>query len=256
MHVRTGFVTQVGMEYERAFAVGADLGLDYVELMLDGANAYRNLDPAAVRSAATEHDLDLAVHLPFTLDVGSPHDHVREGARRELEAAIDAAAAFDAEKAVVHAGSNAWQPAWDGETVRANVVDTLAALSSFGDERDVELCVENVPGNWFGLDDFDRLFAETGASMTLDTGHARIAGLDSAETAAFVADHADRISHFHLNDTRRPRDEHLPFGSGTIDFAEIFGALPDDWTGTLSLEVFTLEYDYLETSVRHLDDLL
>ena len=256
MDARTGFVTQLGMEYERAFEVAADLELDYVELMLDGANAHRNLDPAAVRDAATARDLGLVVHLPFTLDVGSPHDHVREGSRRELEAAIDTAAAFDAEKAVVHAGSKAWQPAWDGEEIRTNVVETLADLWSFADEREVELCAENVPGGWFAIDDFDRLFTETDVSMTLDTGHARIDGLDSPEMAAFVADHADRISHFHLNDTRRPRDEHLPFGSGTIDFAEMFGALPDDWAGTLSLEVFTLEYDYLETSAEHLDDLL
>ena len=256
MDERTGFVTQIGMDREAAFDVAADLGFDFVEVMLDGPSAHRNVDPESVRESAGERALDLAVHLPFTLDVGSPHDHVREGALRELRAAIEVAAAFDAEKAVVHASSNAWRPAWDGETVRETVVDSLADLDAFAAERGVELCAENVPGDWFSIEEFDRLFAETGVSMTLDTGHARIDGLDSAETAAFVADRADRVSHVHLNDTRQPADEHLPFGAGTIDFEQIFAAFPDDWSGTLSLEVFTLEYAYVETSKEHLDELL
>ncbi|WP_254535992.1 sugar phosphate isomerase/epimerase family protein [Halomarina litorea] len=73
--------------------------------------------------------------------------------------------------------------------------------------------------------------------------------------ANFAAAHGERISHFHLNDTRRARDEHLPFGSGTIDFAAIFDAL-GDWTGTLSLEVFTLDFEYVATSKERLDALL
>jgi sugar phosphate isomerase/epimerase len=92
--------------------------------------------------------------------------------------------------------------------------------------------------------------------MTLDTGHARVSGLDSAEIASFVGEHADRISHFHLNDTRGPSDEHLPFGAGTIDFEVIFDALPDDWEGTMSLEVFTLDFDYIGASKERLDALL
>jgi sugar phosphate isomerase/epimerase len=52
-------------------------------------------------------------------------------------------------------------------------------------------------------------------------------------------------------------DEHLPFGSGTIDFDRIFDSLRDaDWTGTLSLEVFTLDYDYVATSLDRLDRAL
>ena len=53
-----------------------------------------------------------------------------------------------------------------------------------------------------------------------------------------------------------PADEHVPFGSGTIDFHAIFDTLPDDWDGTLSLEVFTLDYGYIETSKTYLDELL
>ncbi|WP_254663382.1 sugar phosphate isomerase/epimerase [Haladaptatus sp. W1] len=163
---------------------------------------------------------------------------------------------FGATKGVVHASSSAWKPACDAEEIGSNVVESVNALDEFARERDFELCVENIPDGWFSVHDFDGLFAETDASMTLDTGHARMDGLDSGDIAAFVERHGDRISHFHLNDTRRAKDEHLPFGAGTLDFRAIFDALPDDWEGTLSLEVFTLDYGYIETSKAYLDELL
>ncbi|GKZ13404.1 sugar phosphate isomerase/epimerase [Haladaptatus sp. T7] len=256
MNPETGFVTQVGMEYEEAFEVADDLGFDYVEVMMDGANERTRIDPESVRSRADDCDVGLAVHLPFSLDIGSPFEHVREGAVRELQAAIETAREFGATKGVVHASSSAWKPAWDAEEIGSNVVESVNALDEFARERDVELCVENIPDGWFSVHDFDGLFAETDASMTLDTGHARMDGLDSGDIAAFVERHGDRISHFHLNDTRRAKDEHLPFGAGTLDFRAIFDALPDDWEGTLSLEVFTLDYGYIKTSKAYLDELL
>jgi sugar phosphate isomerase/epimerase len=256
MNVKTGFVTQVGMEYEEAFEVAGDRGFDYVEVMMDGANERTRIDSDAVRARAEECDISLAVHLPFALDIGSPFEHVREGAVREVKAAIETACSFGATKGVLHASSNAWRPACDEEEIRKNIVQSVTTLDGFADERGFELCVENIPDGWLSTREFDRLFAETDASMTLDTGHARIDGLDSDDIAAFVGRHGDRISHFHLNDTRGPSDEHLPFGAGTLDFRAIFESLPDDWEGTLSLEVFTLDYGYIETSKAYLDELL
>ncbi|WP_227376630.1 sugar phosphate isomerase/epimerase family protein [Haladaptatus halobius] len=256
MNATTGFVTQVGMAYEEAFEVAGDLGFDYVELMMDGATERQRLDPDAVRARADECGIDLAVHLPFALDIGTPFEHVRNGAVRELQAAVETASEFGATKGVVHASSNAWKPAWDAEVVGSNVVESVTTLDEFARERGFEICVENIPGGWFSIHDFDRIFEETDASMTLDTGHARMDGLESKGIAAFVGEYGGRISHFHLNDTRLEKDEHLPFGAGTIDFREIFGALPDGWDGTLSLEVFTLDYGYIETSKAYLDELL
>jgi sugar phosphate isomerase/epimerase len=255
MNARTGFVTQLGMEYETAFDVAEEYEFDYVELLMDGDNERRALDPEAVRAAAADRNLDLLVHLPFALDAGSAYEHVRKGAIRELVAAAETAAAMGAEKGVAHANSKAWDPAWNDEELRELVFDSVRELDETTPDE-FEVCFENIPGGAFSIHDFSDLFDETDAVMTLDTGHARIDGLDSAEMARFVREHGDRISHFHLNDTRQAKDEHLPFGSGTIDFERILGALPDDWDGTLSLEVFTLNYGYVGVSKEYLDTLL
>ncbi|HET7324007.1 MAG TPA: sugar phosphate isomerase/epimerase [Halococcus sp.] len=256
MTIRRGFVTQIGMNYEEAIERADEFGLDFVELMMDGAHERTRLEPDSVQKAADEHDLDLTVHLPFKLDIASPFEHVREGARRELLAAIDTAIECGAEKGVVHASTSAWSPAWEHDELHEHLIGSIDELDGFARERDFEVCVENVPGEFFPSESFPRLFEETDASMTLDTGHARMNGMSSSEMAEFLDTHGERVSHLHLNDTRRPADEHLPFGAGTLDFERIFEPLREDWTGTLSLEVFTLDWEYVETSVRRLDELL
>jgi sugar phosphate isomerase/epimerase len=257
MDIRRGFVTQIGMEHEKAFERADALGLDFVELMLDGAHERTRLEPARVRESADEHSLDLLVHLPFGgIDIASPFEHVREGALRELRAAIETAADCGAEKGVLHADTSVWSPAWENSDLREHLFASVRELDDFAGEHNFEICVENIPGEFFAGESFPQLFEETDASMTLDTGHARMNGMDSTAMAEFLETHGERVSHLHLNDTRRPADEHLPFGAGTIDFERIFEPLREDWTGTLSLEVFTLDWDYIETSVRRLDELL
>jgi sugar phosphate isomerase/epimerase len=260
---RIGFVTQMGMALPEALDRAGALGLDYVEVMVDGEGSRARLasDADALATRLDRHDLGLAVHLPFGgVDPGSPHEHVREGACRELEATIDAAAALGADRAVLHGASAAWGAAWDASDVREPLLASIERLDAHAAARGVEVCVENVPGGFVATSDLPDLLAGTDVSMTLDTGHARIDGYDAAGLANYGRANADRIAHVHLNDTRRPRDEHLPFGAGDVDFAGLFDALADgadgDWTGTLSLEVFTLDYGYVATSVERLRTLL
>jgi sugar phosphate isomerase/epimerase len=256
MSVRRGFVTQLGMGYEEAFGHADTFGLDFVELMLDGDLERTRLDTEAVCETIDENDIDLAVHLPFALDIASPFEHVREGGLRELLAAIETAADCGAAKGVVHASTSAFEPAWDHDTLREHLIDSVRELDSFGSEHGFEICVENILGEFFPAERFPRLFEATEASMTFDTGHARMNGMDSAEMADFLDTHGERITHLHLNDTRRPADEHLPFGAGTLDFETILAPLRQGWTGTLSIEAFTLDWGYIETSVERLDALL
>lgn len=259
MDVRRGFVTQVGMG-EELFDRAARAGYDHVELMMDGDWSREALeaDPDRVADPVDEHDLDLLVHLPFGgFDVGSPHEKVREGSVAELTACIETAGGLGAEKAVLHAESNAWGPVADADDRIDLVADSVRALTDVADDAGVEVCAENIPRATPSIHQFDRLVDATDASMTVDTGHARMDGVDAGGIASMVRDDPDRVSHFHLNDTRVADDEHLPFGAGTIDFERVFDALRAvDWEGTLSLEVFTLDYDYVETSLDRLDDLL
>jgi sugar phosphate isomerase/epimerase len=256
--IRNGFVTQLDMTLDAALDQAGKQEFDFVEIMMDGPGERTQLQPRTdeLQELAADHDLDLLVHLPFKLDIGSPLDHVRDGAVKEVKAAIDTAVALGAEKGVLHASARAWSAAWTRDHIQDLLIASIQEINQYAVDQDFELCVENVPDEFFDIYDFPRLFEETDASMTLDTGHARISGMNSTDIAAFVDDFADRISHLHLNDTRRPQDEHLPFGAGNLDFEQILAPLKDDWTGTLSLEVFTDDWEYMQTSKDRLDELI
>ncbi|MFB6297082.1 MAG: sugar phosphate isomerase/epimerase family protein [Salinirussus sp.] len=258
MQPSIGFVTQQVMSFEEALSTATDGAFDYIEVLMDGQFHRSELASraTAIDRQLTQRGLDAMVHLPFPIDLGSPHEHHREGGIEELGACLDAAAALGAEKAVVHPDGTAWTAAWDHETVRPLVCDSLSRLHDRADDRGIELCAENLFDSPHTIDDMPALLDATPVSMTLDTGHARVSGYDASDTAAFVRDHADRVRHVHLNDTRRPADEHLPFGAGTIDFGEILGAFPDGWDGTLSLEIFTPSPSYVVESKDRLETVL
>lgn len=256
--IRTGFVTQVDMELAEAFRVADETGCDHVEIMMEGDTDRAGLAERTgeIRGLADEHDVDILVHLPFNLDIGSPHEHVRDGATREVKAAIETAADIGAEKGVLHAASDAWMPGYGVEPVEARILDAVRTLDAHGADHDVAICVENVPNQFFDVRDFPYLFEQTDAAMTLDTGHARMSGMEQAEMASFIDEFADRIGHVHLNDTRQPEDEHLPFGAGDLDFDRLLAPLMDGWTGTLSLEVFTHDWDYIRYSTERLHTII
>ncbi|MFC4448176.1 sugar phosphate isomerase/epimerase family protein [Halorussus aquaticus] len=258
--VRRGYVTQThtgAVSWETALRQAAEIGFDFAELYMDGATERTRLDPNAVGSLAAEEGLDLLVHLPFVdVEIGSPRDPVREGSLSEQRAAVEAAAEMGAEKAVLHAGTSARPPEWELDEVAPHLLDSIRTLDRFAADRDVEICVENLPGIPFTVHHFDRVFNETEASMTFDTGHARVDGMDAADTADFLADRGDRVSHVHVNDAREAADEHVPTGSGTTDFETALAPLREDWTGTVSVEVYTFDFDYLELSAEKLDGYL
>lgn len=250
MNPRIGFVTSVSSDLDTQLRFAGTHDFDYVEVLMDGSHAHHRLSSAAerIRQTLADADLGLLVHLPFPTDIGSPYEEVRAGAVDLQRTCIDVATDLGADKGVLHPESSAWDVAWEDPSLREHIDQSVAELTNYGAARDFEICAENIFGSPYSIEHIDGLLTNTDTSMTLDTGHARVTGYDPAETGAFVADHADRISHVHLNDTRRPADEHLPFGAGNLDFEPIFDAFPSGWSGTFSLEIGTQSLDYVSES--------
>lgn len=261
MTVRQGFTLEGGVDTEAACAFAADHGFAFVELNMEGQFHRSRVDPDEVRETAERYGLDVVVHLPYALDPGSPHDGVRDGARRELEAAIDTAEAMGAERAVFHATTSARPYHWERETVRETIIATVERVSAYGRERGVDAVAENLKSPFFDAGDFGTLFERTDANACLDTGHAFVSGHRATEQARLLREHGNRISHLHLNETRREaEDEHLPVGLGRIDFGKLAEAMAETgWSGTCTHELFRVGgggREYVAASKRAFDGLL
>jgi sugar phosphate isomerase/epimerase len=261
MPIRQGFLaswTDGPEEYRDVFATAADAGFDYVELNMEAAFHRTNVDTGAVRDAAAAHGLGLVTHLPYRFDHCPPHEHAREGACRELEAAVDAAAEMGADRAVMHAGSFAEPERWGERPIRDAVRAAVDRITTYGETAGVEVVAENLKG-LVTASDLPGLLADAGdAKMCLDTGHAYVTGLNGAAQAALFRQHGDRIQHVHLNDTRVDGDdEHLPVGLGSLDFQSLAAAMVDTgWSGTCTHEVWTYDYDRVEQGKTAFDELL
>jgi sugar phosphate isomerase/epimerase len=258
MSIRQGFMAEHVHSGREAFAFAAEHGFDHLELNMEHGFHRADLDVDAVRALADEFDLALLAHLPYRLDAGSPHEHVRDGSCRELEAALDAAAELGVERAVMHAQTVAHEDTWDTAHVQDCILDSVRRVAAYGRDVGVEVCVENLKGAHFDVHDFPALFERTDAAMCLDTGHAAVCGMDGDDQAAFFREHGDRIAHVHLNDSRhRDDDEHLPVGLGTVDFPALADVMVEaDWTGTCTHEVYGFDLDYVALGKERFDALL
>lgn len=257
---RIGFVTQTHtgtVTPLESIQWATDLGYEFIELYMDGSSERTGLDQAAITEALDQANIGCLVHLPFVdLDLGTPRNKVREASIRELRACLDTAADLGAEKAVLHATTHATEPEWTERTTKPRIMASVRELEAYATARGIELCVENLPDDVFSIRTIDEILAETDASLTVDTGHARVSGFSADETAAFLNNHRDRISHIHVNDARKARDEHVPVGSGTTDFETIFAPLVSGWSGTFSVEAYTFDKDYMRLSKEKLDACL
>ena len=258
MHLRQGLVVGGTVPWRDVVDAATAHDYDFVELDMEQAFPPEKTDVAAVAEVLAAHDLDVVVHLPFRLDPASPTEHGREGACRELEAAIDVAADLGAETGVMHANAERFVHTWGEGALRDALYESVDRVASYGADRGVEVCVENVKDDVFDAGDFPDLFAATDASACLDTGHAFVSGFDAAAQADLLQEYPDRFSHVHLNDTRMDGDdEHLPVGLGRVDFETLVAAMAESgWSGTCTHEIYLFGLEYVGTAKTVFDGLL
>lgn len=257
--MRTGFVTTTGMHWRDSLELAGRIDVDFVELWQDGLNSPQNIadETEEIAALADAQGVDLLVHLPFPFDLGSQYREVRTAALDALKRSITVAAAAGAEKGVVHPVSGAYTGTWSDDRVRETILDSIRVLHDHGAEQGFEVCPENIFESRYTINEFDELLTETPAGMTLDTGHARISGVEGDDLLEFVDSHASDISHVHLNETRRGADEHLPVGMGDMPIEALVDRFEAaSWDGTVSMEIMSGDPEYIEISYRKLRDRL
>ncbi|RRJ29113.1 sugar phosphate isomerase/epimerase family protein [Halocatena pleomorpha] len=257
--LRLGFTLGLELPFEQTVEWATEEGFDFVEILLDGPYARERVEnrSESMRTSLSDAGLDIVVHLPFVPDPGSPFTPVRNGVIAEFRAGMELAVDLGAEKVVFHPSSDAWKLGWSESECQAFVHESLDELVPAASDRGLTPCLENIVSSYYDITTFPELLDRyPNASMTFDTSHALLAGMEEPAMAQFCREYADRIDHLHLVDTR-DGDEHLPVGMGHIDFATVFeGIAAADWSGTATLEVGTNDLDTIALGKRHVAKLL
>ena len=205
-------------------------------------------DLACVIETGARHLLDpLIKHEPTLVSVErAARDRRVDFTKR----AIDIAAELGA--GCVSLWSGVGRDAADEATLQARLVAGLEPILDHAAARGVAVGLEPEPG--MVIDTvaraaavIERLGRPAGLGLTIDTGHLECLGERPA--AEVIAPWIPRIVNVHVDDMLACRHEHLPLGSGDVEFAPLLATLAaGGYSGGLHVELPRQAHRWLETA--------
>ena len=230
----------------------AEDNFDFIDLTLEPPAAWLP-DGKEIGRLIGDLGLDAVGHTAYYLPIASPFKELKATAFDLYKRALDCFADAGVELVNIHPDNRV--PLHGPDRMRARNADAISELAALAAARDIRLMVENIDRGFARVDDFIPIFErapETG--FHLDVAHANLRlGLGQRNhTQAFLNAFSDRLCHVHVSDNRGGEgDLHLPLGTGNIDWRAVVRALKrSGYDGTVTLEVFSRERDYLRTSRR------
>jgi sugar phosphate isomerase/epimerase len=231
----------------------ADMGLDFIDLTLEPPGAgYWQIDVREIRNALRETGLKVVGHTAYFLPFGHPFEEVRRGAVEALKRSMETFAEVGARWMNVHPDKHA--PMHDREYVVRRNLESLSELADHSRHTGVRVMVENIPRDFNSALQLGELLVplpELG--LHLDVGHTEL--MVNRNTAGEILEaFGHRLRHVHLHDNKGGSgDLHLPLGAGTIDVPSCLRMIrATGYDGTITLEVFTPDREYLRYSAAKL----
>jgi sugar phosphate isomerase/epimerase len=190
----------------------------------------------------------VSIHAPFggSLDLADPNPDHRRRAVAAMLTAVNAVRRMGGHLVVVHP-TDLERYGRNVDTHLADAAHGLAVLAENCRNAGLTLVIETPLPHLIGghPDEFAWLLKHIDASarVCLDTGHTALGR--SWHRFLQVAD--GRLAHVHASDNRGERDDHLPPGDGTIDWADITRTLQAvDYSGWIMLELHPQRVDTIE----------
>ena len=180
---------------------------------------------------------DIDIHAPFFISdihLASPNARIQETCLREIEKTIWLAGEIGAKVVTIHPTLS---PAFGGSAdPRSILKEPLLRLDQAAAQAGVRVGLE-IEQNY----DLPEAIGAHHTGITLDVGHVCFrngAGYrDYGSIGGLIREFADRMFHLHVHDYDGQND-HIPIGSGFIDFPDIVSALHDiGYQGSLCLEL-------------------
>jgi sugar phosphate isomerase/epimerase len=185
-------------------------------------------------------------HQPTLLD---PDRHASLDRLYFLEACVRLGAAVQADAVSFWSGA-----APDSSPPRihmARLVEACLRLSDFAGDRSIRLAFEPEPGMFIDtMDKFAELHGKVNRKnfgLTLDVGHVVCTG--EAPVGAHIRKWQEWLWNIHIEDMKKGVHEHLMFGEGEVDFADVLGALREiGYRRGVYVELSRHSHDAVETA--------
>lgn len=215
---------------------------DFVDLFLEEDKAVpEKIDLEKVGRLLEKYELETVGHTAWYLPIGSPIKAMRDCVVCEAERYFKVFSALNTKDVTFHAH-------WPGGmfTVREGLdfqVETLRKLVKLAGEYGLAIMYEPIDGEADSLENVSQILERVPELyFHMDVGHANLFG---RKPEAFIKRFSEKLRHVHLHDNDRRRDLHLPLGTGRLDLDGVIRALKKHYAGTITLEIFSRDRDYI-----------
>lgn len=241
--------------YEDLVDIAIANGLSWLEFKFDPPFSFESyvdsVDAMRIRRIGQERGIGYSMHAPYyEVNIGSLNDRIREASVDEVLRSVRLAEQLGCRYLTIHGGHI-------GKEVRREYLQlsqsltmaSLCAINSRCREAGITMCVENrnaasTDASKVGTrpEELAAMCSEIGddVGITLDIGHANVSGMDPLDFVLRTGPELIRLMHVHDNNGKA--DQHLPVGSGSIDFVGIASTYKArGWTFPLCAESKTVE---------------
>lgn len=237
---------------------------DFIDLTVEGPKALpRDLkrDLSRIKDVLSVYGLDVVGHTAWFLELAHPYEKVRRVFVEEALDALEVLAEIGACKVTYHPfllTSSVYRREPYRSKLLESLVDSLKAVSRRGSDLGVQVVVENLDGGrMWSLEEYQVMVEEAEVGFHLDVGHANL-DVKQLNLGVFLEAFPPRskLLHVHVSDNfggsaRGGWDLHLPLGAGSIEWDKVFRRLMKaGYDGTVTLEVFSRDKDYLKMSLE------
>jgi sugar phosphate isomerase/epimerase len=226
----------------------ASWGFDFPELAIEGPEAMPDrLLPLAshIKDTLSVFNHPPIAHVPWYFYVGHPYPRIRRAYIEETFNVLDVAA----ELGCTLVGLHIHRPKGLYQDKLEHNITALKEAAQHASDLGIDLAVENLEERTFSVGDFRRIFqALPEVKFLFDVGHANMGSPQGKAIFSFIEAFRDRIAHVHAHDNLGEDDDHLPIGAGVIPWTDVVSALKKTYDGTVTLEIHSMDEDYLRVS--------
>jgi sugar phosphate isomerase/epimerase len=217
-------------------------GFDFVDLFLEEDRAApEDIDVQKITALLNKYSLGIIGHIAWYLPIGSPVKSFRDFALREAKKYFEVFSALRVPYVTVHAN---WPPKLF--SVEEGIVfqtESLEKLVHAAAAYNIMLVYEPLDTWCDDIESVDEILRRVQKLyLHLDTGHANLFGRRPEQ---FIERFHGKLKHIHLNDNDGNRDLHLHMGAGNIDWENLVPVLKKYYDGTITLEIFSQDRNYV-----------
>ena len=217
-------------------------GFDFVDLFLEEDKAVpEKIDIQNLKKLLQKYKLDVVGHTACYLPIGSPVRSFRETAVSEAERYFEVFSKLNVKFVTIHTN---WPPGLFSTKEGVEFqIETLKKMVNVAKKYNLELMLEPIDTWQDDIKSVSEILKKVpGLYLHIDIGHVNLFGRKPEQ---FIKKFHKKLKHIHLHDNDGNKDLHIPIGTGKIDWENLIKILKKYYNGTITLEIFSKDRDYV-----------